>query len=303
MPECPPMCPPADADLGAMLSIRRFEYAVLDLLGRGIISGTTHTCLGQEYIPVAVESLLRPDDEVFSNHRGHGHYLARYDDPAGLLAELAGRVGAVCGGMGGSQHIRRAGFISTGIQGQLVPVAAGAAFDLRRTGAGAVSVAYIGDGTWGQGVVYEALNLAALWRAPLVVIVEHNGIAQSTPTHAQMAGTVAGRCAGFGIRHVKLVDVDVHRIRTTLAPLVAEVRHDGAPLVVEFETVRLGPHSKGDDTRTPAQLDAVAGRDWYARCRAAFPEQVDRLDAVATARIRDVVDEVLARPLIGAGHG
>ncbi|MGX7674497.1 thiamine pyrophosphate-dependent dehydrogenase E1 component subunit alpha [Plantactinospora sp. DSM 117369] len=303
MPESPPLCPLADSELGAMLSIRRFEHAVLDLLGRGLIRGTTHTCLGQEYIPVAVESLLRRDDEVFSNHRGHGHYLARYDDPAGLLAELAGREGAVCAGMGGSQHIRRAGFMSTGIQGQLVPVAVGAAFDMRRTGAASISVVYVGDGTWGEGVVYEALNLAALWRVPMVVVVEHNGIAQSTPTPAQMAGTIADRCAGFGIRHVKVTGIDVGSIRTTLAPLVAEVRQGGSPLVVEFETVRLGPHSKGDDTRTSAELDAIAGRDWYPHYRAAFPEQVDRLDDAATAGIRAVVEDVLARPLIGAGRG
>src|SRR5688572_24646054 len=130
MTESPPLWPLADSELGAMLSIRRFEYAVLDLLGRALIRGTTHTCPGQDHIPVAVESLLRRDDEVFSNHRGHGHYLARYDDPVGLLAELAGREGALCGGMGGSQHIRRAGFMSTGIQGQLVPVAVGTAFDM-----------------------------------------------------------------------------------------------------------------------------------------------------------------------------
>ncbi|KAB1161896.1 thiamine pyrophosphate-dependent dehydrogenase E1 component subunit alpha [Micromonospora sp. AMSO12t] len=295
--------PLADSTLGAMLSIRRFEYAVLDLLGRGLIPGTSHTCLGQEYVPVVVESLLRPDDEVFSNHRGHGHFLARYDDPAGLLAELAGREGALCGGMGGSQHIRRPGFMSTGIQGQLVPVAVGTAFDMRRTGTNSISVVYVGDGTWGEGVVYEALNLAALWRVPMVVVVEHNGIAQSTPTSAQMAGSVADRCAAFGIRHVEMTGIDVDAIRASLAPLVAAVRHDGSPLVVEFDTVRLGPHSKGDDTRTPAELEALAGRDWYPHYRAAFPEQVDRLDAAATGKIRDVVESVLARPLIGAGHG
>ncbi|MFY1593243.1 thiamine pyrophosphate-dependent dehydrogenase E1 component subunit alpha [Micromonospora sp. WMMD737] len=295
--------PLADATLGAMLSIRRFEYAVLDLLGRGLIPGTSHTCLGQEYVPVVVESLLRHDDEVFSNHRGHGHYLARYDDPAGLLAELAGRAGALCGGMGGSQHIRRPGFMSTGIQGQLVPVAVGTAFDMRRTGTDSISVAYVGDGTWGEGVVYEALNLAALWRVPMVVVVEHNGIAQSTPTPAQMAGSVADRCAAFGIRHVRVTGIDVDAIRASLAPLVAAVRHDGSPLVVEFDTVRLGPHSKGDDTRTSAELEALAGRDWYPHYRAAYPEQVDRLDAAATGRIRAVVESVLARPLIGAGHG
>ncbi|GAB3856084.1 thiamine pyrophosphate-dependent enzyme [Dactylosporangium cerinum] len=105
-------------DLAAMLLIRHFETALLDLFARGELSGTTHTCLGQEHVPVAVSGLLEPDDHVLSNHRGHGHYLARFDDPEGLLAEIMGRAGAVCHGVGGSQHIHRPGYLSTGVQGR-----------------------------------------------------------------------------------------------------------------------------------------------------------------------------------------
>ena len=102
-----------------MLLIRHFEWTVLELFGAGLIAGTTHTCLGQEYVPVALNPLLREADMVFSNHRGHGHYLARYPDPTGLLAEIMGREGAVCGGSGGSQHLFRPGFLSTGVQGEI----------------------------------------------------------------------------------------------------------------------------------------------------------------------------------------
>ncbi len=114
-----------EADLSLMLTIRAFELKLLDLYGKGLLNGTTHTCLGQEYIPVAMEALLDPRDRVFSNHRGHGHYLARFRDPAGLLAEIMGREGAVCNGVGGSQHIHRDGFLSTGVQGESLPVASG----------------------------------------------------------------------------------------------------------------------------------------------------------------------------------
>ena len=126
----------ADDDLALLLLIRHFEHAVLDLFGQGKLNGTTHTCLGQEYIPVALAPLLDDRDYVFSNHRGHGHYLARFDDPHGLLAEVMGREGAVCHGVGGSQHIYRDRYLSTGVQGESLPVAAGAALHLKRDRAG-----------------------------------------------------------------------------------------------------------------------------------------------------------------------
>ncbi|NAS23185.1 thiamine pyrophosphate-dependent dehydrogenase E1 component subunit alpha [Herbidospora sp. NEAU-GS84] len=275
-------------DLDRLLLIRHFEHALLDLFAKGELNGTTHTCLGQEIVPVALAPLLGPDDRVFSNHRGHGHYLARFDDPAGLLAEIMGREGAVCDGVGGSQHILREGYLSTGVQGESLPVAVGAALHLR--GSGALACAYIGDGTWGEGAVYESLNLAALWGLPLLVVVEHNGIAQTTPTELAMSGTIAARCAAFGVAHTALPADDVSEIRTVLTPLVSAVR-TGSPLVVEFAVNRLGPHSKGDDTRSGvSEL-----RDWYREMSdvAGFAEA----DARARDLVGSVVREVKARPL------
>lgn len=181
----------SDADLGTLLMIRHFELAVLELFSQGRLHGTTHTCLGQEYIPVALYPLLDEGDYVFSNHRGHGHYLARFHDPHGLLAEIMGRAGAVCHGVGGSQHIYRDRYLSTGVQGQSLPVAVGVGLHLKQAEPGRIAVVHIGDGTWGEGAVYEALNMAQLWQVPVLVVVEHNGIAQSTPTERQMSGTVA----------------------------------------------------------------------------------------------------------------
>ncbi|GAA3246512.1 thiamine pyrophosphate-dependent dehydrogenase E1 component subunit alpha [Dactylosporangium siamense] len=277
------------ADRAAMLLIRHFETALLDLFARGELSGTTHTCLGQEHVPVAVSGLLGPDDHVLSNHRGHGHYLARFDDPEGLLAEIMGRAGAVCHGVGGSQHIHRPGYLSTGVQGESLPVAAGLALHLRRHRPGALACVYIGDGSWGEGAVYEALNLAALWHLPLLVVVEHNGIAQSTPTGQAMAGTVAGRAAAFGLAHTRITGTDPAAIRAGLAPLVARVRA-GEPLIAEFHVPRLGPHSKGDDTRPAEQVAALP--DWYPALAAAAPE----LDRAQRDRVARVVADVSARP-------
>lgn len=287
---------PADEDLDLLLLIRHFELALLDLFTAGQLHGTTHTCLGQEYVPVAIRPLLSTMDFVFSNHRGHGHYLARYQDPVGLLAEIMGRAGAVCHGVGGSQHILRDGYLSTGVQGQSLPVAAGVALHLRRRRPGAMALAYIGDGTWGEGAVYEALNMAALWHLPLLVVVEHNGIAQSTPTAAQLAGTIAGRAAAFGIAHHRTESVDINAIRAELGPLVARVRTECEPLVVEFATHRLGPHSKGDDSRPPEEIEHARRHDWYTRYRDAFPDRFAEADARAEARIAAVVDECAARP-------
>jgi acetoin:2,6-dichlorophenolindophenol oxidoreductase subunit alpha len=285
-----------DDDLALLLLIRHFEHAVLDLFGQGKVHGTTHTCLGQEYIPVALAALIEDSDYVFSNHRGHGHFLARFADPHGLLAEVMGREGAVCNGVGGSQHIRRGRYLSTGVQGQSVPVAAGAALHLKRREPGRVSVVHVGDGTWGEGAVYEALNMASLWSLPLVVVVENNGIAQSTPATSHTAGTIAARAAAFGIAYWGTGSTDVNDVRSGLTPLIAEVRRSGRPLVAEFQTIRLGPHSKGDDTRTAAELDQLRERDWYAGYGELFPEQFAALDRRQHALIASVVRDVDSRP-------
>lgn len=283
-------------DLRLLLMIRHFERKLLELFERGLLDGTTHTCLGQEYIPVALRPLLEARDFVFSNHRGHGHYLARWQDPRGLLAEIMGRRGAVCSGVGGSQHLLRSRYLSTGVQGESLPVATGVALHLKRSEPGALACAFVGDGTWGEGVVYEALNMAQLWRLPLVVVVEHNGMAQSTPTGAQMAGTVADRARAFGVDQHRTASVDIGEIRAEVAPLILRVRRSCSPLVVEFATRRLGPHSKGDDTRPAEVVERLWRRDWHRRYAGAFPELFARCDAEMRALVDRVAREVEALP-------
>ncbi|WP_405721227.1 thiamine pyrophosphate-dependent dehydrogenase E1 component subunit alpha [Streptomyces sp. NBC_00046] len=288
--------PAADTDLRQMMLIRHFEWKLLELFERGELNGTTHTCLGQEYVPVALTPLLDSRDFVFSNHRGHGHYLARFDDPRGLLAEIMGRDGGVCHGVGGSQHILRDRYLSTGVQGQSLPVATGVALALKRLEPGALACVYIGDGTWGEGAVYEALNMAALWQLPLLVVVEHNGIAQSTPTEAQMSGTIAGRAEAFGLRHHRVESMDVDEIRRQLAPVVSRVRETCSPVVIEVETNRVGPHSKGDDSRPPAIVERARERDWYRRYAAEFPDRWAHWDNAMKSFVDSVAVEVAALP-------
>ena len=185
---------------GRMVLIRRFEESLLELFSLGKLAGTTHTYVGQEANAVGViDHLERGRDVIVSNHRCHGHYLAFTDDVDGLLGEVMGKASGVCGGKGGSQHLCSDGFYSNGVLGSTVPVATGMALAERERGSGAVTVAFIGDGTLGQGVVYESLNIASRWGLPLLVVVENNYYAQSTPSQLTLAGSIADR--GRGLRH------------------------------------------------------------------------------------------------------
>lgn len=290
-------------DLALALMIRAFEETLLELFGKGQLSGTTHTSIGHEIVPVALRSSLTRDDYVFSNHRGHAHFLAMHEDPKGLMAEIMGRKGAVCGGVGGSQHVNVGNFFSTGIQGEGIGVATGVAHHLKCEGEGKLAVAYVGDGTFGQGLVYEALNMAALWSLPLLVVVENNHIAQSTPSSLNMAGTIAGRAAAFGVPHLHISSPDIGEIRRLTEEPIARIRRQPGPLMLEFEVPRLASHSKGDDTREASEIAALHLKDWSAYYKKKDPQGVARLEREAKARIKELAELLLqAPPSRGGSH-
>jgi len=267
--------------------IRRFEEMILDNFARGVFYGTTHTCLGQEANAVGVIQNLGAEDIVFSNHRGHGHFLAYGGDPRALFAELMGKTSGVCGGRGGSQHLQWRNFYSNGVQGGIAPVATGMALAEKRKGSQAVVAVFLGDGTLGEGVVYEALNLAALWRAPILFVVENNHIAQTTPLEAGVAGSLPGRFETFGIPALELNSSDVLEIRGAAATLLATIRSTSSPQSLILHTARFGPHSKGDDTRDP---EAVAR---LRQERDPLTIQGDRLSSERRSRIEaQVADEI-----------
>lgn len=293
--------PPLE-ELEMLLFIRHFELALLRLFQEGRLSGTTHTCLGQEAIPVALMPLLRDDDFVFSNHRGHGHYLARFgrndrrNCAAGLLAEIMGREGAVCHGVGGSQHIRRGRYFSTGVQGESLPVAVGAALQLKREGQGGVAVPFIGDGTWGQGAVYEALNMAALWQVPLVVMVENNGISQTTSSQTNLAGTIEARARAFGVDYLRCTEDDVVALRSAFGSVIENARQQHRPAVIECLTRRLAAHSKGDDTRPAEEIARHHEESWVERLRLADPDLFTETAQRIHAEIEEIVAEISPQP-------
>ena len=285
----------------SMLRIRRFEETVLDEFKRGVFSGTTHTSLGQEANAVGVISQLHVDDIIVTNHRCHGHYLAYGGDMRALFAELMGRSTGICGGRGGSQHIHWRNLYSNGVQGGIAPIAVGMGLAEKRKNTGAAVAVFLGDGTFGQGALYEALNMASLWAAPILFVVENNGIAQTTPTSTVLAGSIRRRFEAFDIETVELDTSDVIEISSAASGLIARVHSGKAPAALILNTARFGPHSKGDDTRSVEAVDALRARRDPIRIAG------DQLDAAEISIIADEVefevraafDQALADPMPG----
>ena len=244
-----------------LYQIRSFENLLVDEFQSGVFPGTTHTSLGQEANAVGVLSHLDENDVVVSNHRCHGHFLAYGGDPQALFAELMGKPSGVCGGVGGSQHLHWRNFYSSGVQGGTVAMAAGMALAEKRAQRGAIVVDFMGDGTLGEGIVYECLNMISLWRLPILIVLEHNRIAQTTPSSLAIAGDIRKRFEAFDIPTAELDSSDILDILPLAGGLIDEVRSQGSPRALIISTARLGSHSKGDDTRSSSELDAL----WQTR--------------------------------------
>jgi TPP-dependent pyruvate/acetoin dehydrogenase alpha subunit len=283
----------------SLYRIRCFEQTVLDNFPRGVFFGTTHTYLGQEADAVGVLSNLQPQDIVFSNHRCHGHFIAYGGDLRALFAELMGKATGVCGGRGGSQHLQWRNFYSNGVQGGILPVATGMALAEKFKGSRAAVVVFLGDGTLGEGVIYEALNMASLWEAPVLFVLENNHIAQTTPVEASVAGDIAARFSAFGIPVSQLDSSDVLEIQPLAGELLRRVRTTGGPQALVLHTWRFGPHSKGDDTR-PAEEVALlrSQRDPLAIQAARLePGQRDEIEGQVEAEVADAFQAALEDPL------
>jgi TPP-dependent pyruvate/acetoin dehydrogenase alpha subunit len=306
-----------------MALIRRTEQAFFDLYARGLMAGTVHTSIGQEACAVGVVSALdRGRDVIFSSHRAHGHYLAYCDDVEGLVAELLGRSSGVVGGVGGTQHLHKHNLYTNGIQGGIVPNAVGAALAEKLGGSGAIVTVFVGDGTMGQGVVYESMNLAALWQLPVLFVLEDNGYAQSTPRQLEHAGVLADRPRAFGITTYDLsggsedtvaaqpgaedrTAAGVREIYTAACQAVQFVREQCRPCFLALPTYRLAPHSKGDDTRSAEEIASAWARDPLERLGKRLEPQVRaHLDAAAERRVGAAIEAALAqRPQTPAEFG
>ena len=284
-----------------MLRIRRFEEKVLDSYSKGIFYGTTHTYIGQEADAVGVLTCLNEGDVVVSNHRCHGHFLAYGGSMHTLAAELMGRETGVTGGRGGSQHVMWKDFYASGILGGTIPLAVGMAYAEKAHRKGRIVFAFRGDGTLGEGVVYESLNMASLWRLPVLFILENNRYAQTTSIQINLAGGISERFNAFAIPTDETDTVDVLEINSIARFAVASVRAGEGPRALVLHTYRYAPHSKGDDTRDPQEVIRYRKRDplpFHAkRLTSDFRRQIDsEVEAEVTEAFRQAQADPLADP-------
>jgi TPP-dependent pyruvate/acetoin dehydrogenase alpha subunit len=279
--------------------IRRFEETVRDAFPRGMFYGTTHMYLGQEANAVGVLAHLNPGDIVFSNHRCHGHFLAYGGDMRALFAELMGKATGVCGGLGGSQHLHWKDFYSNGILGSTAPIAVGTALAEKAKGSQAITIAFLGDGALGEGVVYESLNIASLWKAPILFVLENNHIAQTTPVDVAVAGDIPARFAAFGIHGREVDTSDVEEIKYAAGEEIRMLRAEGGPRALVIHTVRFGPHSKGDDTRDEKMMAKLrAARDPLEIHGSRLPaRQRNDIEAEVKAQVVAAFEQAQADPL------
>lgn len=247
-----------------MRLIRRFEERVEQLFLEGRIMGTAHTCIGQEAVAVGAAEALQPQDAITSTHRGHGHLIARGGDIARIFAELTGHPSGYSGGRGGSQMMMAPdiGFYgSNGIVGSGIPFAAGIALRAQQIGSDRVTLSFFGDGAANQGVFHETLNLAALWKLPVVFLCENNGYAMSTPTAAALANPcVADRAAAYRMRADRFDGNDPIAVRDAVSSALAWARAGKGSVLLEALTYRLSGHSRGDPRIYRSREEEAAAR-------------------------------------------
>ena len=260
-----------------MYLIRRTEETLLDLFSQGLLFGTVHTCIGQEAIAVGVVNAIdKSKDVIWSNHRGHGHFLAYCDNIEGLIAEVMGKETGVCRGIGGSQHLHYNNFYTNGILGGTVACAVGSAMAEKKKNSGAITVVFLGDGAMGEGIVYESFNMASLWKLPVLFVLEHNQYAQTTPTSLAHTGDLSNRPKAFGIETREIKADNVISVNRLAQECVHKVRTQQKPLFITMHTYRFAPHSKGDDVRPAAEIETAKRSDPLTHMRWALAQINER---------------------------
>ncbi|MGW0417759.1 thiamine pyrophosphate-dependent dehydrogenase E1 component subunit alpha [Streptomyces sp. NPDC003015] len=292
-----------------MALIRRTEKAAHDLFLQGLVKGTTHLAAGHEAIAVGASAALRDDDYVFATYRGHHHAMARGATPEECLAELMSRATGLCKAKGGSMHLTKAATNMLGsyaIVGAHLPMAVGAAWSAKLRGTGRLAVAFFGDGATNIGAFHEALNLAAVWKLPVLFVCENNLYMEYTPIADVTAvpRPAADRAPAYGIPGEVVDGNDVVAVQETVARLARRARAGDGPAVLEAETYRHFGHSRADPaTYRPAEeverwlkhdpLDIARGR----LIEAGVPEDtVTAADERAQAVVRQAIEAAKSAP-------
>jgi len=258
-----------------MLTIREAELALARLFAENEVPGFIHLSVGQEGVAAGVCSALGPGDSLVSTHRGHGHAIARGIALEGFFAEVMGRSGGICRGHGGSMHVAdlaRGMLGANGIVGAGAPIALGAALAHQVRGTKGVTVAFFGDGALAEGALHETLNMAAVWRLPLLLVCENNGWAEFSRSDTQVALKLSAWAAAFGVPHNEVDGIDAAAVADTAAEAVAALRRGEGPYVLEARTHRWRGHFEGDPQRyrDPEETGHMAAHDPLARSRTAL---------------------------------
>jgi pyruvate dehydrogenase E1 component alpha subunit len=236
-----------------MLLIRRFEEKAGQLYGMGLIGGFCHLYIGQEAVVTGMQSCITPNDAVITSYRDHAHMIACGMDPKGIMAELTGRIGGFSKGKGGSMHMfstEKHFYGGHGIVGAQVPLGTGIAFAHKYRGNGNLSLVYFGDGSVNQGQVYEAFNMASLWKLPVIYIIENNEYAMGTSVKRSHSSVeLFKRGEGFGIPGMQVNGMDVAAVREAGLKAVEHVRSGKGPILLEMKTYRYRGHSMSDPAK------------------------------------------------------
>src|ERR1700688_2160328 len=297
-----------------MVAIRQFEAQVNELYTRALMPGLAHLYIGEEAVAVGVCEALERDDYITSTHRGHGHCLAKGASPDRMFAELLGKKAGYCKGKGGSMHIADPATGNLGANAIVcgsAGIATGAAFAAKRLGNGRVAVCFIGEGALGQGVLYEEMNLAQLWKLPVIYVCENNLYNEYTHFSETTAGTILGRATAFGLEAAKVDGQDVRAVHATAQHLVDRCRGGEGPAFLQADTYRYSGHHVGDinreyyrtkqeeqhwkTERDPIQLHA----SWLLARGHANAAALDQIAAEARSEIETAVKFAIASPYPG----
>ena len=297
--------------LRQMVTIRLFEEQVNDLYTRALMPGLAHLYIGEEAVAVGICAALHKDDYITSTHRGHGHCLAKGAAPDRMFAELLGKEAGYCRGKGGSMHIADPATGNLGanaIVGGSAGIAAGAAFSAKTLGTGQVAVCFFGEGALGQGLLYEVMNMASLWKLPVIYVCENNMYNEYTHFSETTAGDILARPAAFGIPAESVDGQDVRAVYAVASRLVEQARSGNGPSFLLCNTYRYRGHHVGDinrdyyrakqeEQRWMAERDPIKlFADWLVSEKIADKSQLDAIQAQLKKEIDAAVEFAIQAP-------
>ena len=291
-----------------MLVIRRSEEALRRLFADGHVPGFVHLSIGQEAVPTGISHSLRDSDTVSSNHRGHGHTLAKGVDLEAFFAEVLGRITGLCKGRGGSMHVAdlsRGMLGANGIVGAGLPITLGSALALKIRGKGDVSVVYFGDGALAEGLLHECFNIASLWNLPILFACENNGWSEFSPTSNQIAFELKDLAKAHKLSYSHVDGNCVGDVAKVAGKLITKMRASNTPAVLECDTTRVRGHFEGDrqDYRDAAEIDALDERDPLRLARQHMQDAgietawFDAIEAEVAAQVDAAAEAAMNAPL------